>query len=126
MDVTGGDERRVGYYAGLVVSYRISHTLLCVWKISKETPMLGTTNKQESLFFASEALTVLYWSHLSDFVGRRPILLMGFAGLSLSMIGFGLSKTFPLLIIRFVRDFIFQSYGSVDPSLFSYFLTFYW
>lgn len=71
MDVTGGDERRVGYYAGLV----------------------------ESLFFASEALTVLYWSHLSDFVGRRPILLMGFAGLSLSMIGFGLSKTFPLLII---------------------------
>ncbi|KAH8102773.1 MFS general substrate transporter [Phellopilus nigrolimitatus] len=70
LDVTGGDERKVGYYAGLV----------------------------ESLFFASEALTVLYWSHLSDLIGRRPIVLMGFAGLSISMIGFGLSRTFFWLI----------------------------
>jgi|SRR6266852_8250704 len=39
-------------------------------------------------------MTVLHWSRLSDIVGRKPIILVGLFGLSLSMFGFGLSTTY--------------------------------
>ncbi|KAJ6540841.1 major facilitator superfamily domain-containing protein [Mycena vulgaris] len=69
LDITGGDERRVGYYAGL-----------------------------ESLFFLTEAMTVLHWSRASDRVGRKPILLLGLFGTAVSMLCFGLSRTFWALV----------------------------
>ncbi|KAI6098971.1 major facilitator superfamily domain-containing protein [Pisolithus croceorrhizus] len=71
LDITGGDERAVGYYAGLI----------------------------ESLFFATQALTVFQWSRISDQIGRKPVLLVGIFGLSLSILCFGLSKTFTGLVI---------------------------
>jgi MFS family permease len=37
---------------------------------------------------------VLHWSRLSDVVGRKPIILVGLFGLSLSMFSFGLSTTY--------------------------------
>ncbi|KAI6099589.1 major facilitator superfamily domain-containing protein [Pisolithus sp. B1] len=70
LGITGGDDRKIGYYAGVI----------------------------ESLFFVSQALTVLYWSRLSDHIGRKPILLVGLAGLSLSNICFGLSRMFWALV----------------------------
>jgi hypothetical protein len=39
-------------------------------------------------------ITVLHWGRLSDIVGRKPIVLVGLFGLSLSMFGFGLSTTY--------------------------------
>ncbi|KAF9790416.1 member of major facilitator multidrug-resistance DHA1 sub-family [Thelephora terrestris] len=48
----------------------------------------------QSLFFATQACTVLHWSRLSDHIGRKPVILMGLFGLSLSMYCFALSKTF--------------------------------
>ncbi|KAF8150913.1 major facilitator superfamily domain-containing protein [Crassisporium funariophilum] len=71
LDITGGDERKVGYYAGMI----------------------------ESLFFATEAITVLQWSRASDHVGRKPVLLIGLFGLTISMLAFGLSRTFWSLVI---------------------------
>lgn len=71
LDITGGDPKKVGYYAGLI----------------------------ESLFFATEALCVLQWSRLSDHVGRKPVLLIGLLGTTLSMLSFGLSTTFWGLVI---------------------------
>ncbi|KAI0364963.1 MFS general substrate transporter [Pilatotrama ljubarskyi] len=71
LDITGGDSRKVGYYAGMI----------------------------ESIFFAMEALFVFQWSRLSDHIGRKPVLLVGVGGLCLSMICFGLSKTFWGLVI---------------------------
>ncbi|EKM58463.1 uncharacterized protein PHACADRAFT_89967 [Phanerochaete carnosa HHB-10118-sp] len=71
LNITGGDRKKVGYYAGLI----------------------------ESLFFASEALFVLHWSRVSDHIGRKPVLLIGMAGLCVSMICFGLSKTFIGLVL---------------------------
>ncbi|KAF9478324.1 MFS general substrate transporter [Pholiota conissans] len=71
LDVTGGDERKVGYYAGMI----------------------------ESLFFATEALTVLQWSRASDYIGRKPVLLIGLFGIAVSMLCFGLSKTFWMLVV---------------------------
>ncbi|KAH7906560.1 major facilitator superfamily domain-containing protein [Hygrophoropsis aurantiaca] len=71
LDITGGDERKVGYYAGLI----------------------------ESLFFTAQALTVLRWSRLSDVIGRKPVILIGLFGLCISNVAFGLSRTFWTLII---------------------------
>ncbi|KAH7928063.1 MFS general substrate transporter [Leucogyrophana mollusca] len=64
--ITGGDETKVGYYVGVM----------------------------HSLFFATQALTVLHWSRASDHIGRKPVILTGLFGLSLSMYCFGLSRTF--------------------------------
>ncbi|KIK98033.1 hypothetical protein PAXRUDRAFT_824358 [Paxillus rubicundulus Ve08.2h10] len=71
LDITGGDSRKVGYYAGLI----------------------------ESTFFVAQALTVLQWSRMSDRVGRKPVLLLGTLGLCISMLCFGLSRTFWGLIL---------------------------
>ncbi|KAI5990106.1 major facilitator superfamily domain-containing protein [Pisolithus albus] len=70
LGITGGDDRKIGYYAGVI----------------------------ESLFFVTQALTVLWWSRLSDYIGRRPVLLVGLAGLSISNLCFGLSREFWALV----------------------------
>ncbi|KAJ7433730.1 major facilitator superfamily domain-containing protein [Mycena latifolia] len=70
LDITGGDEKKVGYYAGL-----------------------------ESLFFLTEAMTVLQWSRLSDRIGRKPVLMLGLFGVASSILCFGLSRTFWTLVI---------------------------
>ncbi|KAF8875781.1 major facilitator superfamily domain-containing protein [Infundibulicybe gibba] len=71
LDITGGDERKVGYYAGLI----------------------------QSLFYLTEAIAVMQWSRLSDHVGRKPVLLIGSVGTSASILLFGLSRTFWTLVI---------------------------
>ncbi|KAF8876549.1 major facilitator superfamily domain-containing protein [Infundibulicybe gibba] len=65
LDITGGDERKVGYYAGLI----------------------------QSLFYLTEAIMVMQWSRLSDRVGRKPVLLIGLVGTSISILLFGLSQS---------------------------------
>ncbi|KAJ7473393.1 major facilitator superfamily domain-containing protein [Mycena latifolia] len=69
LDITGGDEKKVGYYTGLA-----------------------------SLFFLTEALTMLHWNRASDRIGRKPILLIGLFGTAVSMLCLGLSRTFWVLI----------------------------
>lgn len=69
--ITDGDETRVGYYVGLM----------------------------HSLFFATQALTVLHWSRISDHIGRKPVILTGLFGLSISMYCFGLSRSFSGLVL---------------------------
>ncbi|KAF5391985.1 hypothetical protein D9757_003305 [Collybiopsis confluens] len=64
--ITQGDEKKTGYYAGIM----------------------------ESLFFISESLSVYHIGRASDFYGRKPVLLIGPLGLTLAMLGFGLSKSF--------------------------------
>ncbi|KAJ6454122.1 major facilitator superfamily domain-containing protein [Mycena sanguinolenta] len=62
--ITGGDETKTGFYAGIL----------------------------ESSFFLAEALTVYQFGRLSDIYGRRPVLLLGPLGLGLATLGFGLSS----------------------------------
>ncbi|KAJ7056720.1 major facilitator superfamily multidrug-resistance, DHA1 sub-family [Mycena amicta] len=64
--ITGGDESKTGYFAGII----------------------------ESVFFLAECLTVVWFGRASDRYGRRPVLLFGPVGLALAMLGFGLSKRF--------------------------------
>ncbi|KAH8985103.1 MFS general substrate transporter [Lactarius akahatsu] len=70
LPIVGGDERKVGYYAGLIVS----------------------------LYFAAQAVSVLQWSRLSDNIGRKPVLLCGLLGTMVSSVLFGLSRSFPALV----------------------------
>ncbi|KAH9010706.1 MFS general substrate transporter [Lactarius hengduanensis] len=70
LPIVGGDERKVGYYAGLIVS----------------------------LYFAAQAVSVLQWSRLSDNIGRKPVLLCGLLGTVVSSLLFGLSRSFPALV----------------------------
>ncbi|KAH8977521.1 MFS general substrate transporter [Lactarius hatsudake] len=67
----GGDARKVGYYMGIIVS----------------------------LFCAAEAVTSFPWNRLSDHVGRKPVLLSCLVGSTLSMLLFGLSRSFWALVL---------------------------
>ncbi|KAJ6468353.1 member of major facilitator superfamily multidrug-resistance, DHA1 sub-family [Mycena sanguinolenta] len=69
--ITEGDETKVGYYVGIM----------------------------QSIFFLTQAMTVLHWSRMSDRIGRKPIILTGLFGLSISMFCFGLSRTFWGLVV---------------------------
>ncbi|OAX37241.1 MFS multidrug-resistance DHA1 sub-family [Rhizopogon vinicolor AM-OR11-026] len=89
LGITNGDETRVGFYVGLM----------------------------HSLFFATEALTVLHWSRLSDHIGRRPVILMGLFGLSISMYCFGLSRTFTGLALSRVLNGALNGNISVIKSM---------
>ncbi|KAI0058970.1 MFS general substrate transporter [Artomyces pyxidatus] len=71
LGITGGDDRKVGYYAGII----------------------------QSMYYAAEAVTVLQWSRLSDHVGRKPVLLSGILGMTISTLCFGLSRTYWTLVI---------------------------
>ncbi|KAJ7690131.1 major facilitator superfamily domain-containing protein [Mycena rosella] len=86
--ITNGDETKVGYYVGLMVRTSLAGL--------SEDP---TDTAQQSIFFFTQALTVLHWSRLSDRVGRKPVILVGLLGLSVSMYCFGLSRTFWGLVL---------------------------
>lgn len=53
---------------------------------------------QESTFFLAQTLFVLQWGRLSDKIGRKPVVLIGISGLALSMLCFGLSRSFPAIV----------------------------
>ncbi|KAJ7614775.1 major facilitator superfamily domain-containing protein, partial [Roridomyces roridus] len=69
--ITGGEESKTGFYAGLL----------------------------ESAFFLAESLTVFQFGRLSDIYGRRPVLLLAPIGLCVSMLGFELSTSFWTLLV---------------------------
>ena len=43
---------------------------------------------------------IMQWARISDRIGRKPVLLTGVGGLGISMLCFGLSKTFTGLVVR--------------------------
>ncbi|KAF9453718.1 MFS general substrate transporter [Macrolepiota fuliginosa MF-IS2] len=46
----------------------------------------------------SSLVAVMYWGRMSDYIGRKPILLLGMAAMTMSMLFIGLSTTFWMLI----------------------------
>ncbi|KAF9463622.1 major facilitator superfamily domain-containing protein [Collybia nuda] len=87
--ITHGDEKKTGYYVGIV----------------------------ESIFYAAECLTVMHWGRASDIIGRKPILLGGMAGLALSMFSFGLSKNYWMLLISRAAQGAFNGNVGVTKSV---------
>ncbi|WRT63301.1 uncharacterized protein IL334_000206 [Kwoniella shivajii] len=65
------DPKKTGFYAGLI----------------------------ESVFAVAELLTVFQWGKASDHWGRKPVLLIGCAGATISSVLFGFSTTFPAMVL---------------------------
>ncbi|KAH8985305.1 MFS general substrate transporter [Lactarius akahatsu] len=89
LPIVGDDERKVGYYTGIIVS---AH-------------------------FAAEAVTVLHWNRLSDHIGRKPVLLLSLAGSIVSVIVFGLSRSFWALVLSRALHGALKGYGGVVKSM---------
>jgi len=70
LPIVGGDGRKVGYYTGIIVS----------------------------LHYVAEAITVFHWNRLSDHIGRKPVLLACLGGVIVSMVLFGLSRSFGAIV----------------------------
>ena len=70
---------------------------------------------QESVFFIAEAMTVVFWGMASDRFGRRPILILGPLGLSIVMLGFGISTQFWSLVMFRCFQGVFN--GNIGLSL---------
>ena len=83
----------MGYYAGVMVSY----FRRCLQEILHGFSL----NTQEFTRQAISLFTVMFWSRLSDHIGRKPILLLGPFALAISMISFGLSSVFWALVVRY-------------------------
>ncbi|KAI0287659.1 MFS general substrate transporter [Russula brevipes] len=95
LPITGGDEKKVGYYAGII---------LVVYQVS--------------LYFLGEASAVLQWSRLSDSIGRKPVLLSGTLGLAVTTVLFGLSRTFwTLAMSRFLAGALNGNIGVMKSML---------
>ncbi|KAG1728509.1 major facilitator superfamily domain-containing protein [Suillus paluster] len=69
--VTHGDESQVGHYVGIL----------------------------QSSYYIAQAMTILHWSQLSDYVGRKPLILTALFAITISMFSFGLSTTFLGLVV---------------------------
>ncbi|OAV86762.1 hypothetical protein PTTG_05566 [Puccinia triticina 1-1 BBBD Race 1] len=65
------DRTKIGFYAGLITS----------------------------LFAFSQLCTTFWWGMLSDRIGRKPILLSGLIGLSISITSFGVQTSFTGLVV---------------------------
>lgn len=62
----------------------------------------------------------MFWGRLSDYVGRKPVMLVGLFGMAISVIAFGLQKTYTgLLVSRFFAGMMngASSLSPVFPSL---------
>jgi len=97
---SGSADQWIGHYRRWWAEGGILCWIDCKRRLALTPYLLIGSDLQESLFFATEAITVLHWSRASDYVGRKPILLIGLFGTSLSMLCFGLSRTFLGLVLR--------------------------
>ncbi|KAH9059738.1 major facilitator superfamily domain-containing protein [Lactarius vividus] len=89
LPIVGGDGRKVGYYTSIIVS---TH-------------------------FAAEAVTVLHWNRLSDHIGRKPVLLLCLIGVNISVIVFGLSRSFWALVFSRALQGALKGYVGIVKSM---------
>jgi MFS family permease len=52
-----------------------------------------------SAFTFAEFSAIIFWGWLSDKVGRKPVLLFGLAGTSMSMLIFGFAQSLPTALL---------------------------
>ncbi|KAH9005476.1 MFS general substrate transporter [Lactarius hatsudake] len=89
LPIVGGDERKVGYYTGIIVS---AH-------------------------FAAEAASVFHWNRLSDHIGRKPVILLSLFGSIVAVTVFGLSRSFWALVLGRALDGAFKGHVGTMKSM---------
>ncbi|KAG2069717.1 MFS multidrug-resistance DHA1 sub-family [Suillus decipiens] len=87
--VTHGDETQVGYHVGIL----------------------------RSSSYVAQTLTILYWSQLSDGIGRKPLILMALFAIASTMLSFGLSRTFLGLLVSRIICGAFDAQNSIIKNL---------
>jgi MFS family permease len=103
--ITGGDDTRTGYFAGIIVRTWFCNHVHCNFE----------TKFQESMFFFAKAVTVVFWGMASDRFGRRSVLIFGPLGLSIAMLGFGASKQFSSLVMFRLFQGVFNGNMGMSP-----------
>ncbi|EGF99271.1 uncharacterized protein MELLADRAFT_94763 [Melampsora larici-populina 98AG31] len=84
------DPKQIGYYAGVI----------------------------ESLYAVAQLCTAISWGRLSDHVGRKPVMLIGLTGMAISVILFGLQKTYlGLIASRFIAGMMNGNVGVLQSIL---------
>ena len=104
--ITGGDDTRTGYFAGIIVRTWFCTHVHCNFE----------TKSQESMFFLAKAVTVVFWGMASDRFGRRSVLIFGPLGLSIAMFGFGASKQFSSLVMFRLFQGVFNGNMGLSPA----------
>ncbi|EPQ51854.1 MFS general substrate transporter [Gloeophyllum trabeum ATCC 11539] len=67
-----------------------------------------------SSFGIAQLLSMYPWARLSDHIGRLPVILIGTLGVALSSTFFGLSKTFPMMLVtRFFSGIFCGTTGAI-------------
>ncbi|KZT22272.1 MFS general substrate transporter [Neolentinus lepideus HHB14362 ss-1] len=67
-----------------------------------------------SSFGIAQLLSMYYWGRLSDNIGRLPVILVGTLGVSITSTLFGLSRTFPMMLLtRFLSGIFCGTTGAI-------------
>ncbi|SCV70961.1 BQ2448_3723 [Microbotryum intermedium] len=113
-DGDGGGGGRFGWHRsrpiGPIIAFSEPVASLVIFPfISKFIEDLGITDRPErigyyagiieSLFALTMFTTVLTWGRLSDRIGRKPVMLIGLSGATLSVVLFGIQKSFLGLVL---------------------------
>ncbi|KXN91960.1 Protein ZINC INDUCED FACILITATOR-LIKE 1 [Leucoagaricus sp. SymC.cos] len=88
--MAGGDSGKAAYYAGIMDTSR----------------------------HASSLATVLLWSRISDYIGRKPVILMGTAAIAISALLIGMSTKFWILVAsRCLYNALNHNGGTIKSAL---------
>ncbi|KAF9567594.1 MFS general substrate transporter [Agrocybe pediades] len=71
----------------------------------------------ESSFALLQLLAIYPWGLVSDRVGRRPVVLVGIAGVASATISFGLSRSFTMALLSRALAGLFSGNVTVIPSM---------
>ncbi|KIK33021.1 hypothetical protein CY34DRAFT_18656 [Suillus luteus UH-Slu-Lm8-n1] len=78
---------------------------------------LAPFTPQHLSYYIPQTLAVLYWSRLSDRIGRKPVILTAAFTLATTMLWFGLSRTYLSLLLSRVICGAFNGESSIIKSM---------
>ncbi|KAF8163161.1 major facilitator superfamily multidrug-resistance, DHA1 sub-family [Crassisporium funariophilum] len=85
--------------------------------VTNDLSKIGFYSGLESAFACSQLLSIYPWGIFSDRFGRRPVVLVGVAGLAITTILFGLSSTFNTVMLSRGLAGLFSGNVAVIPSI---------
>ena len=72
----------------------LEYWAICYWSIGAYSSANLQLTKIESTYSLTETITLLFvWTPLSDEIGRKPVLVVCLAGITIGGTGFGFSKS---------------------------------
>ncbi|KZO92165.1 MFS general substrate transporter [Calocera viscosa TUFC12733] len=95
-----GNEKEVGFVSGMIEACALPPLLPCsTFPADAVMFWFRIGIHGQPVFALVQLLTVALWGRLSDRIGRKPVVLLGLAGVTLSTLLFGLSRRLWLTIL---------------------------